>query len=261
MSSEVTLRSAVRAEWIKFRSVRSTIVGVATTFVLTIGLGAVICFAVRSRWSSAGPLRQATFDPVTTSLGGTLFAQFAVGVIGALFITSEYSSGAIRSTLAAVPARGALVAAKLVVLVSSIFLVAQIACFGAFSLGQSIFSGVVPTASLSTGPVLLSVFLGGVYLTALTTLGFALGLILRHSAACISVFTSLLLILPIVTFLLPQSWQNAFAKFEPSTLGQSMMTPTAPANSLSAGPATLLLFVYVAFALGLGVTMLKRRDA
>ncbi len=261
MSSDVTLLSVSRAEWIKFRSVRSTIMGVVVTFVLTIGLGALITAAVRSHYNEMDPLRKLTFDPTSVSLGGTLFAQFAVGVIGALFITSEYSSGSIRSTLAAVPHRTRLAISKLLVLFVSMLVVSEVACFVTFQLGQAIFSGVVPTASLATGVVLRSVVFAGIYLTLLSMLGYSLGLILRQSAACISVFTSLLLILPIVVFLLPQSWQVHISKYEPSALGQSMMSPTAVLNSFGATSALFILVAYVALMFGLGVTLLNRRDA
>lgn len=261
MSSDLSLTSVISSEWIKFRSVRSTVLGVVTTFLLTVGIGALITAAIRANWNATDPLHRLAFDPVTASLGGTLFAQFAVGVIGALFITSEYSSGSIRSTLAAVPVRATVVLAKFVVLVSSILVVTELACFSTFLLGQRIFLGVVPTASLANSSVLRSVIFGGLYLTLLAVLGFGIGLILQQTAACISVFTSLLLVLPIVSFLLPQSWQNSYSKFEPSTLGQSMMTPTTPDNALTAGVALGLLAVYVIVVLIVGTTLLQRRDA
>lgn len=260
MSSDVTLMSTTKSEWIKFRSVRSSILGVVVTFVLTIGLGALIAIAFRGHYNQMDPLRKLTFDPVSTSLGGTLFAQFAVGVIGALFITSEYSSGSISSSLSAVPHRIQLAVAKLLVLMLSLFVVCEVACFITFQLGQAIFSGVVPTASLSSGAVLRSVIFAGIYLTLLATLGYSLGLILRHSAACISVFTSLLLILPIVLFLLPQSWQDHVAKFEPSQLGQAMMSPTSSVNSFGSWSALLVLVIYVAVFFVIGVTLLQLRD-
>ena len=259
--SGVTLASVTRSEWIKFRSVRSTLMGVIVTTVLTVGLGALITTAVRANWNQMDPIRKLAFDPVSTSLGGTLFAQFAVGVIGTLFITSEYSSGSIRTTFAAVPRRSLVVTGKLVVLVGSLLVVTEAVCVATFLLGQSIFSGVVPTASLGDGAVLRSVLLGGVYLTLLAVLGLALGLILRQSAASISTFTSLLLVIPIILFLLPQSWQNATTKFMPSALGRSMMSTTAPENFFGAWTATSLLVIYVIVAFAVGVVLLLRRDA
>jgi ABC-2 type transport system permease protein len=261
MSNSNTLTATVKSEWIKFRTVRSSILGVVVTFVLTIGLGALIATTLRGHFHEFSPLRRITFDPVAASLRGTLFAQFAVGVIGILFITSEYSSGSIRTTLAAVPQRTRLALSKLIVLVVSMLVVSEVAVFITFLLAQSIFSGVVPTASLSNGSVLQAVILAGVFLTLLSALGFALGLILRQSATCISVYTSLLLIVPIVMFLLPQSWQTSYTKYEPSALGEAMMSPTGAANSFGAGSATAILLAYVVVVLGVGIVLLHRRDA
>jgi ABC-2 type transport system permease protein len=261
MTEHVTLASTTRSEWIKFRSVRSTRMGILVTFVLTLGIGALITTAIRGHWSTANAIRKLTFDAVSTSLGGTLFAQFAVGVIGTLFITSEYSSGAIRTTLAAVPNRILLTLGKLIVLVISMLVVSEAVCVTTFLMGQAIYSGVVPTASLSSGAVLRAVLLAGVYLTLLSVLGFALGLILRQSAACISVFTSLLLIVPIIIFFLPQSWQDSITKYEPSALGRAMMSTTPPDQTFSAWTGFGLLVLYVAVVLGIGVALLARRDA
>ncbi len=262
MGSDVTLASVIHSEWIKFRTVRSTIMGVIVTFVLTLGIGALITVAIRTHWAHGNASLHVGFDPVSTSLGGDFFAQFAVGVIGALFITSEYSSGSIRSTLAAVPRRFEMAIGKIVVLGASVLVVAEVVCFAAFSMGQAIYSGVVPTASLSNGSVLRAVIFAGLYLTLLSILGFALGLILRQTAACISVFTSLILILPIITFLLPQSWQNDITKFLPSQLGQSMYSVTPPSiNDFGAVTALIVLVIYVAVVSAVGVVLLQRRDA
>ena len=261
MSSDADLLAATHAEWIKFRTIRSSIMGVVVTAVLTVGIGVLICALTRSHWSQISALRDDVFDPVSRSLGGTLFAQFAVGVIGTLFITSEYTSGSISTTLAAVPNRLRLVASKLIVLTTSMVVVSEVLCFAAFLIGQRIFLGVVPTASLATGSVLRSVILAGVYLTLLSIIGFALGVILRQSSASISVFVSLLLILPIIGLLLPQSWQNAFTKFEPSSLGQSMQSPTTAVNTFSAWNATLLLVIYTVALVVLATVLFERRDA
>ena len=261
MSNDATLMSTTRSEWIKFRSVRSTIMGFLVTFVLTIGLGVLITVAIRGHWSQSSPTDKFTFDAVSTSLAGTYFASFAVGVIGILFITSEYSSGSIRTTLAAVPNRVRLTLSKLIVLASSMFIVGEVVCFVTFLIGQAIFSGVVPTASLSNGAVLRSVLLAGVYLTLLAVLGFAIGLILRQSGACISVFTSILLIIPIIILFLPQSWQTSVTKYEPSELGRAMMSTSPPGSDFGAWTSLAILLVIVAVVLGFGTTMLARRDA
>ncbi len=257
----MSLVSASKAEWIKFRSVRSTVMGVAVMVVFTIGLGALIDTAVRGHYHEMDPIRRLTFDPVSASLYGTIVAQFAVGVIGALFITSEYSSGSIRATLAAVPGRTRLALSKLLVLTLSLFVLSEFVSFITFQLGQTIFSGVVPTASLSSGVVLRSVIFAGLFLTLLAMLGYSLGLVLRQSAASISVYVSLLLILPLIVLAFPQSWQDHITKFEPSQLGQAMMSATPSANGFSSWTALLIVTIYVAVVFGVGTTLLNRRDA
>jgi ABC-2 type transport system permease protein len=261
MTNDATLMSAAKSEWIKFRSVRSTIIGTLVFVVLTIGLGVLVTSLVRANWNTLDLARKVTFDPVSTSLGGLFFGQFAVGVIGSLFITTEYTSGAVRTSLTAVPNRMRLALAKLVVLVTSMLVISEIICLAAFVIGMQIFSGVVPTDSLSSGPVLRSVLLAGVYLTLLAVFGFSLGLILRQSVACISVFVSLLLIVPIIVFLLPQSLQNSIQKFEPSSLGSSMMSVVPKSEMFGAWPAFGILTVYVVVLFAIGVTMFQSRDA
>ncbi len=97
---------------------------------------------------------------------------------------------------------------KLAVLMTSILVVGEVTSIGSFLLGQSIYSGVVPTASLSNGATLRAVFFAGIYLTLLATITFGLGLIIRHSAATISVFVGLLLVLPLIFAFFPQSWRK-----------------------------------------------------
>lgn len=261
MSPNVSIASIVRSEWLKFRSVRSSIMGVAVTFVLTLGLSALVTSLLRAHWTTESAAARLTFDPVSTSLVGILFAQFAIGVIGALFITSEYSSGSIRTTLTAVPQRVELVLGKLVVLLASMFVVSEIACFAAFSLGQSIFSGVVPTASLSSGSTLRAVILAGIYLTLLSVFACGLGLILRQSAATISVFVSLLLVVPLIFAFLPQSWQNDGSKFLPSELGRAMTAANGVSNHFGPWTSLVIMVAYVVVILGAGVALFVRRDA
>jgi ABC-2 type transport system permease protein len=261
VNRDVSLWSIVRSEWIKFRTVRSTVIGVAVTLFLTIGLGALVTILTRVHWSMVSVLQRATFDPVSTSLVGILFAQFAVGVIGSLFVTSEFSTGSIRTTLTAVPKRYELALGKLLVLVVSMFVVGEVASFATFSMGQAIFSGVVPTASLSSSSVLRAVFFAGLYLTLLSILAFSLGLLLRQSAACISVFVSVLLIIPIIALFLPTSWQNDMQRFLPSEMGHAMISTAAVPNDFSATTSLAVLVLYVAVLFGVGVTVFSRRDA
>jgi ABC-2 type transport system permease protein len=261
--AEVTLASVTRSEWIKFRSVRSTAMGAIVFVVLTIGLGLLVTTLIRSHWATLPTEQKLVFDAVATSLAGTSLAQYAAGVIGSLFITAEYGSGAIRTTLAAVPQRLRLVAAKGVVLVASMLVLGEAVCFGAFFIGQRVYSGLIPasTDSLANSAVLRSVVLGGVYLTLLAVLGLALGLLLRSSPATISTFTGLVLVLPLIIFFLPSSLQDTLTKYEPSALGRAMMSSFPPDKFFGAWTALGVLVIYVAAALIAALVVFERRDA
>ena len=258
--ANTTLFGTIRSEWLKFRSVRSSITGAIITLALTLGINALVAFAIRSHWPHVHDRHQA-FDPSSFATVGVFFAQFAFGVIGALFITSEYSSGSIRTSLTAVPNRAKLIMSKVTVLLKSGLVLAELAVFGGFAVTMSIFHGKVPTASLSDSAVLRSVILAGVYLTLLALLGFGLGLILRQTAICISVFVSLLLILPIVSIFFPTSWKNDLTRFDPSELGNAMMSRFPQPNHFSAYGSAFVLFLYVVVVIGVGLTMFQRRDA
>ena len=108
-------RGVLRAEWTKLRTVRSTIWSLLATVVLTIGIGALATAVIAARWNQLSLFQRLTFDPVSQSLTGLLFAQLALGVLGMLVVSGEYGTGTIRSTLAAVPNRPLVLAAKAVV--------------------------------------------------------------------------------------------------------------------------------------------------
>ena len=262
MSTSPTLVDTTRSEFLKFRTVRATFIGLATLVVLTIGLAVLITLVIKSNWSHRTLADKLAFDPVATSLAGVFFAQFAVGVMGARFITSEYASGAIRTTLAAVPRRVHLVLAKAIVLTITFFVVCEAVVFAAFVVGQAIYkSGHLPSVSLSDSTVLRAVIMAGIYLTFLTLIGFGLGLILRTTSTTISVYVTVLLIIPIIVNFLPSSWQDHITKFLPSNLGASMLSQTPSARSFAWGTASVILAVYTAAIVTLGTVTLARRDA
>ena len=264
MNNEVTLLSTMKSEWIKFRSVRSTIFGMIVFVVLTIGLGILVTSLIHANWNSPGSERtRLTFDPIATSLVGTALAQFAVGVIGSLFITTEYTTGSIRTTLAAVPNRWKLITAKTGVLKISMVLVSEAVCFAAFFIGQAIYGNMnssVPD-TLTNGADLRAVIFGGFYLMLLSVIGFSLGMLLRQSAAAISAYVGIVLVIPLVLFFFPQSIQDSLTKFEPSYLGREMMSVTPIPNGFSPWTSAMLLVLYTVILWGIGIFVFQRRDA
>jgi len=264
MTNGVTLVSTMKAEWIKFRSVRSTILGMIVFIVLTIGLGILVTSLIHAHWNSPGSQRDhLTFDPVSTSLVGTALAQFAVGVIGSLFITTEYTTGSIRTTLAAVPNRWKLIIAKTGVLKISMLIASEAVCFAAFFIGKAIYGNMDPSIpdTLSNGADLRAVVLGGVYLTLLSVIGFSLGMLMRQSAATISTYVGVVLVIPLILFFFPQSIQDSLTKFEPSYLGREMMSVNPIANGFSPWVAAMILVIYTAVLWVCGIFVFQRRDA
>ena len=127
------VRGVVAAEWTKFRSLRSVLVTVGLTVVLAVVFGALISSGQARVYPDLTAAERAVFDPTYVSLIGCFtFAQLAIGALGVLSVTSEYATGTIRPTLAAVPRRGLLLAAKAVVLGVAAFVVATVAAFAAY---------------------------------------------------------------------------------------------------------------------------------
>ena len=127
-------RSVARMEWLKLRSVRST---AWVLLVFAVGMiGLAILILSHARWAAMPAAQRASFDPTEESFAGLAIGQLAFGVLGALVITTEFSSGMIRATLAAVPRRPLLLAAKAAVLAAVTLVVGEVLAFGAFAVGE-----------------------------------------------------------------------------------------------------------------------------
>lgn len=258
-SGHYSFVGVIRSEWVKFRTLRSTAWSIVALFVLTIGIGALVSAARASRYVNHG--FKAGFDPTRVSLTGLLFGQLAIGVLGVLVITAEYSTGTIRSTLAAIPRRPIVLAAKAVTFGLVALLVSELVCFAAFFAGQAIISRSAPYATLSTPGALRSVVGGGLYLFVLALLALGLGTLIRHTAGAITAFVGILLILPLILQSLPISYINAIGKYLPANIGIAMMSPHNLPDSFSAWRGFAILCIYAAVALLAGGWTMVKRDA
>jgi len=172
----------LRSEWTKARTVRSTLWTLVVAAVLGIGLGALISALAAQHYAHSSASARLLWDPTSVTANGLAIAQLAIGVLGVLLITSEYSTGAIGSTLAAVPRRQRLLAGKAVVVLALVFVVTEIIRFAAFFIGQALISGHAPTATLGQPGVLRALIGCGLYGALIGLLGLALGTILRSAA-------------------------------------------------------------------------------
>ncbi len=253
------LLNVMKSEFLKIVTLRSTAitlgVTVATALLFT-GLGA-------NHAVNHGALFNPGFDSTQRSLTGLIIAGLTGGVFGAMLISGEYSSGTIRTSLAASPKRATLLSAK--ILVSGILLIAfsEILSFASFFLGQAIFSGGgVKTASLASGVVLRAVVFTGLFISLMALMSFGFGLIFRSTAASLAAFVGVVFVLEFVM----HAVSDHYAQYLPiELLVNSIMTTvkTTPLNSFSTSASQGLLFmaIYAAVPLAIGWGLFVKRDA
>jgi ABC-2 type transport system permease protein len=250
---------ALRSEFTKIRSTRSTYWTLLALVVVTVGIGAIVCAGAASNPQQAGG---PGFDATRHSLAGLYLGQLVIAVLGALTITSEYSTGMIRTSLAVQPRRGTVFAAKAVVFAAVSLVTGLIASFGAFFVGQAILSGHHLNATLGQPNVLRAVIGGALFLTACGMLAYGLGAILRHTAGAITAAIGLLFVLSILVNFLPQSWQNNVDQWMPALAGAQVWTTKAPPpHQFSAWPGFAVLAAYAVVAIVAGLALFRTRDA
>jgi len=147
-----TFADALRCEWTKIRTLRSTFWTLLTAAML--GIGALFSAVAAHHYAGQALSGQAGWDPTSVSLSGLALAQLAIGVLGVLVITSEYSTGSIQTSLAAVPRRGRFLAAKATVLTAVSLITGEATALTVFLLGQALISGQAPTAAFGQPGVL-----------------------------------------------------------------------------------------------------------
>jgi ABC-type transport system involved in multi-copper enzyme maturation permease subunit len=258
-AGRVTFAGALRSEFTKIRSVRSTYWTLLAMLVVVVGFG-----ALASTGAAHGP-HGPFFDPTRQSLAGLYIGQLIIGVLGVLVISSEYSTGMIRTTLTTNPHRGVMIAAKGAVFTVVALVTSLIATFAAFFLGQALMSSDHISTTIGSPNVLRAVIGGALFLTACGVLAFGLGLLIRHSAGGIGAVVGLLFVVTILVNFLPQSWQNHVDKWVPALAGgQLWMTgQQPPGNTPMFGPwaSFAVLCGYAAIAVAAAVILFRKRDA
>jgi ABC-2 type transport system permease protein len=258
----VRFTSVLRSEWTKIRTVRSTLWTLLVAAALGVGLGAGISELTAHAYSSAGGQQlRMVWDPTAISTGGLALAQLAIGVLGALYITSEYSTRAINSTLTAVPRRTRLLAAKSTVLVLLTAVVAEVLAFAAFLIGQALISGQAPTANFGQPGVLRAVIGCGLYAALIGLLGLGLGTILRSAAAAISVLVAVIYVLPAIAAALPTSLENTVEKYWPTQAGAQVTAVLRQPHTLPPWGGFAVMGLFVAVVMAIATAVLNRRDA
>jgi ABC-2 type transport system permease protein len=248
----------LRAEWIKFWTVRSTKWSVAALFSLGAGLTVLVC-ALAARDLASG----AEGEPVGAFVTwGLMIGQIAAIVLGALVMTSEYGTGMIRATLAATPRRGAVLAAKTLVLTGTLFVVGTITAVTGYLGGNEFLQEHGIGVALTDDGVLRSMFGSGLYMAGLGLLAAAVGVLVRHTAAALSIVLGLVFVVGNMVFLLPGAWGEWIGKLMPGNAGSGIATPVSfNPDVLSPWTGFGVFVAEVAALLLAALLVFRRRDA
>jgi len=257
----VTFPNVVRAEWIKLWSLVSTWVVLGIFFLVTVGFGAVQAFGFRTLndnpdMPAGAPAGPWAASDVAVSLG---VGQLVISILAVLYITNEYSSGQIRSSLSAVPGRLSLLIAKTGVIAAVTFALSFIASYGAVLVGWPLISSFATddrfghalriVAGLSLATTLVAIF------------ALAVGALIRNTAAGIGIVLGLLFVIGIVFLFLPWHWASTLHAYmiDMSQAGLAATnSSTAPYGFVKSLWVTSLWAFVPLIAAGV---LLKKRDA
>ena len=257
----LTLPRTLRSEWIKLATLRSTWWSIAITAVLTIGIAVLIAFA----FTSMGAAGQ-SMNGVMAVVSPIQFTALLAGILGAIAVTGEYSTGMIRSTLTADPRRGRVLVAKAVVLAVFLF----VASLVMFVVAAAIVSAILGAhgGGLEWGTpdkVLLPLLSAAVTMSVCALIGVSFGFLLRSGAGAIAATVGLLFVLPIMSNFFAfagESWKWVLdaANYLPLAAAQSAILPS-DTSALPVGVAFLTLGAWVAAGLLGSWVVLRSRDA
>jgi ABC-2 type transport system permease protein len=250
----------VRSEWTKIRSVASTVWTLGLAVVVTIGLGMLIAALSKNEYDNMSERDRLAFDPTFISFAGMSLGQLAMIVFGVLVVANEYSSGMIRTSLAAVPRRGTFLFGKVAVATLLALVVSMITSFVTFFLGQAMLGHL--KASIGDDGVLRAVFGGGLYMTLIAVFSMGVAAMLRSPMLSLGILMPFFFL--ISNILGSVEATEKVGRFLPDQAGNKIMqvvppldddTPYGPWGGLG------IMALWVLAALVGGYLVLKRRDA
>ena len=231
----MTAAGLLGSEWTKIRSVRSTMWSLLAFVVVAIGFSALVAGVVSNSWDKPGPHPEHVTlltDPTSVIFGaGFGIGQLALCVLGVIVISSEYSTGAIRSSLLAVPRRIPMLAAKAAVFGVLDLVVSAITVFAVFFISTAILRSHV-SVSLSQPGVTRAVIGGILYLTVLGLFALAIGGLIRHTAGAIATVIGLVLVVPPLISLIPGTIAHHIHGYLPTVAGPLIAQTTQGSNDV-----------------------------
>jgi ABC-type transport system involved in multi-copper enzyme maturation permease subunit len=263
---QVRFVDVVRAEWTKFRSVRSSRWSLAVLAVVVVGASALLAGVQRGDWMTMTSADRSDLlaDPVgSTLMLGMLWGSLVAAVLGVTVMSGEYATGSIRSTALAVPRRWRFLAAKAVVLAVAVLVVSEAAAFAAFAVSRAILPSAVPM-SLSRGAMALAVAGVGLSVTMFALFALAIGALVRHTAGGVAAALALVAVVPTLFIGLGGRLGTYVNTFLPGGNAAKNIVSTGSGHQdsvLSAWPSFAVSCGWVVVLGALAAWLLERRDA
>lgn len=250
--------AVLQSEWTKVRSVRSTIWTLGVTFVVTLGLGALLSLLTNNNYESFRDNDTTPFDATGTAFSGIRLGELAIIVFGVLAIGNEYSTGMIRVSLAAVPQRGTLLAGKAAVLGALALAASLVTAFITFFVGQSLLGS--HSTTIGSPHVLRAVFGAALYLTMLCLFAVGVTAMLHNQTLALGVLVPFFFLLSPILSAVPKV--KTLAHYFPDYAGSRMLLVFEEQNQ-PYGPwaGFFICLAWTVAALLGGAAVLKKRDA
>ena len=263
-----TFLRVLNSEFIKFRTLLSTLILLASTAVVMVGFGALSAWGTGQFADAAGSDPQAAEAiaaqggdrAVTVPTSGIAFAQLILGSLGVLLMSSEFTTGMARSTFAAVPKRIPAFIAKLVVVMVSAFLLTAVSTYVAGLVSVPILDNYGLKLDLGSSQSVKLLLVNSAYVAAVAAIGMALGTLIRNSAGGIMSLVGLFFVAPIAFQLIPGDFFVEARKYLP---GNTIIPLTAVEHvpeTLEVWQAALVLGAWVLVPVVLAMVLLKKRD-
>jgi ABC-2 type transport system permease protein len=247
----------LKAEWTKLRTLPSTWRTAALTLALGTGFSAAVALSQISQWHTMTAPQRQVFDPTSASMSGVMIAAVVLGTLAVRTVTAEYSTGMIRSTFTAMPARALVLVAKAVTVAAFAFPVTLLGNVAGFELGQRIFAAQHVAVTIGHPGVLPAMVFGAVAVSLVAVIGVGIGGLIRHTAGAATTLALIIIGGLTVGQFLPAGWRQ----YMPGIATQAAVTVHRSAGLLHPDIAIAVLAGYAAIALGAASLRVAHRDA
>jgi ABC-2 type transport system permease protein len=252
------LSSAVSFEMTKVRTVRSTVWSLILGFLVSVAIALLFGWVLRGAYDDMSPAGKAGFDPVASGYNGLRLGMIALVVFGVMLIGSEFSTGTIRSSLAAVPRRGRFFAAKIITGSAVALAVSVVTTLVTFVAAQTAI-GREHNASITDDGALGATVGAIIYMTLLCTFAMGVATVLRSPALSLGILVPFFFMVSEVLNNLPGV--QKVAQFLPDAAGQIMMRGDPPEHTILNGWTGMgVLALWTITALLAGYASLRQRD-